>query len=111
MYTQTQSWSFSWASQAFFLRLFRKAGVAAGLLMALQASFAIGQDPFEDLRLRIERLEQENLELKSRVGAGTRPVSFQTELPRFPRHQGREREQIQEIFLRQTLPKNSTSTA
>ena len=60
------------------------AGLTAGLLMALQSSFAIGQDPFEDLRLRIERLEQENLELKSRVGAGTRPVSFQTEFPPVP---------------------------
>ncbi|RLS76037.1 MAG: hypothetical protein DWI02_11675, partial [Planctomycetota bacterium] len=84
MHTPTPSWLFSWAIHAYFSRLCRVAGLAAGLFLALQASFAIGQNPFEDLRLRIERLEEENQELKSRVGAGTRPVSFQTELPPIP---------------------------
>lgn len=49
--------------------------------LMVQNSAVSAQDPFEELRIRIEKLEQENESLKSKVGAGTgrsrlRPTSL-----------------------------------
>ena len=56
----------------------------AVLLVGQQSSNCLAQDPFEELRIRIERLERENRELKSTVGSRTCPASFESEIPPLP---------------------------
>lgn len=56
-------------------------------------------DPFEELRMRIERLEQENRELRAAVGGGTKPASFSPDVPPSPEEEDEatlEGEQIDE---------------
>ena len=56
----------------------------AVLLVGQQSSNGLAQDPFEELRIRIERLERENRELKSTVESRTFPASFESEIPPLP---------------------------
>ena len=67
-----------------FLLLFRVSSFAVTALFALHGSIGFAQDPFEDLRIRIERLERENRELKETVESKTFPVSFETNVPPAP---------------------------
>lgn len=56
----------------------------ACLALLLTAGTGHAEDPFDELRARIERLEQENRQLKSTVEAQTLPVAFEAELPPAP---------------------------
>jgi phosphate-selective porin OprO/OprP len=62
----------------------RLAGLVASALLMLQGSVGFSQDPFEDLRIRIERLEQENRDLKSSMDSRTATASFETDIPPAP---------------------------
>lgn len=59
-------------------------GLAVSALLFSGVSPARAEDPFEELRLRIERLEEENRALKSSMESQATPVSFEAELPPAP---------------------------
>ena len=58
--------------------------LAVWSFVTFNGSIVFAQDPFEELRIRIERLEQENRELKSTFGTEMRPASFQSDIPPAP---------------------------
>ena len=67
-----------------FSRVLSLASVVIFSFLLLNGSRGLAQDPFEELRLRIERLEQENREMKSIAESRTfaaSPASFEPEIP------------------------------
>ena len=76
--------SFPTASQNRLSFAARMISSLAGAALVLIGSASYCQDPFEELRLRIERLEEENRELKTSVRSRTFPASFQAEVPPAP---------------------------
>ena len=76
--------AFSAGSKRCFSLMRGLCGVCFSVLLFWNPTVGLSQDPFEELRIRIERLEQENRELKSSVQGQTQPISFEPEIPPSP---------------------------